>query len=465
MLQLLYMLKKHITEIIMNFLKGYTKQEKSWMMYDWANSAESVIIVTILPIFYDTISAYSTAAINRWGYATSLSMLICALLAPFLGALGDFKGMRKKLFGRFMSVGIIACALLAFTPQMDVTTAAGSEKTGMIILALYIICSIGHAGANVYYDSFLTDVTTVDRMDKVSTMGYGMGYIGGSSIPLIIFLVLNLIGLPMTTCLTIAFGLTAVWWAVFSIPMFKNVHQVNGIEPYKGAVKDSVKGLGATAKEIFNNKPMFIFLVAYFFYIDGVNTIIHMSTIYGSSLGIDSTQMMLALLLTQVLGLPFALMYIKLSEKLGTRTMIGFGICMYMFICVFGFFLRSAWQFWVLAVLIATSQGGIQSLSRSMYGKLIPDKDRSGEFFGFYDIFGKFSAIMGPTLFGWTTAFAQQRIMDKMGIDASAPAEVLDAVSRQASPWGVLSVLLIFIAGAVLFFFVFPRVKDRQTTN
>ncbi len=445
----------------MNFLKGYTKQEKSWMMYDWANSAESVIIVTILPIFYDTISANSTAAINRWGYGTSLSMMICALLAPFLGALGDFKGMRKKLFGGFMAVGIIACALLAFTPQMDVTTAAGSEKTGMIILALYIICSIGHAGANVYYDSFLTDVTTVDRMDKVSTMGYGMGYIGGSSIPLIIFLVLNLIGLPMTTCLTIAFALTAVWWAVFSIPMFKNVYQINGIEPYKGAVKDSVRGLGATAKEIFNNKPMLVFLLAYFFYIDGVNTIIHMSTIYGSSLGIDSTQMMLALLLTQVLGLPFALVYIKAAEKFGTKAMIGFGICMYMFICVFGFFLRSAWQFWMLAVLIATSQGGIQAMSRSLYGKLIPDKSRSGEFFGFYDIFGKFSAIMGPTLFGWTTAFAQNKIMADMGIDYTAPAEVLDAVSSQASPWGVLSVLIIFIIGAALFFFVFPKAEKK----
>lgn len=432
------------------------------MMYDWANSAESVIIVTILPIFYDTISANSTAAINRWGYGTSLSMLICALLAPFLGALGDFKGMRKKLFAGFMAVGVIACALLAFTPQMDVTTAAGSEKTGMIILALYIICSIGHAGANVYYDSFLTDVTTVDRMDKVSTMGYGMGYIGGSSIPLIIFLVLNLIGLPMTTCLTIAFALTAVWWAVFSIPMFRNVHQVNGIEPYKGAVKDAVKGLGATAKEIYGNKPMFIFLLAYFFYIDGVNTIIHMSTIYGSSLGIDSTQMMLALLLTQILGLPFALVYIKAAEKFGTKAMIGFGICMYMFICVFGFFLRSAWQFWMLAVLIATSQGGIQAMSRSMYGKLIPDKSRSGEFFGFYDIFGKFSAIMGPTLFGWTTAFAQQKIMADMGIDHTAPAEVLDAVSSQASPWGVLSVLIIFIAGAVLFFFLFPKAEKKS---
>ena len=214
----------------MSFLKGFTKEEKSWMMYDWANSAESVIIVTILPIFYDTISANSTAAINRWGYGTSFAMLVCALLAPLLGALGDFKGMRKKLFFGFMAVGVAACALLAFTPQMDVTSPAGSEKTGLIILALYIICSIGHAGANVYYDSFLPDVTSDDRMDKVSTMGYGMGYIGGSTIPLVIFLVMNLIGLPMTTCLTVAFALTAVWWAVFSIPLFKNVHQKNGVE-------------------------------------------------------------------------------------------------------------------------------------------------------------------------------------------------------------------------------------------
>ena len=234
------------------------------------------------------------------------------------------------------------------------------------------------------------DVTSEERMDKVSTMGYGLGYMGGSTIPLLIFLLLNLAGVPMSKCLAIAFALTAVWWGVFSIPLFKNVHQTRGITPHPGALKASLKGLGKTAKEIFRHKEIFVFLLAYFFYIDGVNTIIHMSTIYGSSLGIDATQMMLALLLTQVLGLPFALLYIKLSEKFGTKAMIGFGICMYMFICVFGFFIRYPWQFWVLAVLVATSQGGIQALSRSMYGKLIPDKERSGEFFGFYDIFGNY---------------------------------------------------------------------------
>lgn len=446
----------------MNFLKNYTKQEKSWMMYDWANSAESVIIVTILPIFYDTISVNSTAAINRWGYGTSFAMLVCALLAPLLGALGDFKGMRKKLFMGFMSIGIISCGLLAITPKLDVSTVEASERTGLLILALYIICSIGHAGANIYYDSFLTDVTTDERMDKVSTMGYGMGYMGGSTIPLLVFLIMNLIGIEMTTCLSFAFALTAIWWAVFSIPIFKNVHQVNGIDPYKGVVKDSFKNLKKTMREIFHNKKMFVFLIAYFFYIDGVNTIIHMSTIYGSSIGIDSTQMLLALLFIQLLGLPFALLYIRLSEKYGTHKMICVGICIYMFICIFGFFIKTAWQFWFLAFLIATSQGGIQALSRSMYGKLIPDKARSGEFFGFYDIFGRFSAIMGPTLFGISTALAQKKIMAKMGVDSTASLEILDEISAKASPWGVLSVLIIFIIGAVLFFFVFPKIKEHQ---
>lgn len=458
-----------MVKLFQKLLKGYTTQEIAWMLYDWANSAHSVCVVTILPIFFNTVAEFTASGestMTTWGYATSIAMAVVALAAPVLGVLGDFAGMRKKLFAAALVVGAGSCFGLALTPGMDFTSSVEAAGTvSMIILVLYILSTVGFNAAGLYYDAFLTDVTTEDRMDRVSTMGYGMGYIGGSTIPLVIFLVMNLMGIAMTTCLTVAFALTAVWWAVFSIPLFKNVHQKNGVDYHKGAVGQAMKGLGSTAKEIFANKKMFVFLLAYFFYIDGVNTIIHMSTIYGSSLGIDSTQMMLALLLTQVLGLPFALMYIKLSEKLGTRTMIGFGICMYMFICVFGFFLRSAWQFWVLAVLIATSQGGIQSLSRSMYGKLIPDKDRSGEFFGFYDIFGRFSAIMGPTLFGWTTAFAQQRIMNKMGIDSTAPAEILDAVSRQASPWGVLSVLLIFIAGALLFFFVFPRAKDNQTNN
>ena len=203
-------------------------------------------------------------------------------------------------------------------------------------------------------------------MDKVSTMGYGLGYIGGSTIPLLIFLIMNLVGVPMLTCLAFVFGLTAVWWLAFSLPLLKNCEQTSG-KPYeKGDVARSIKGVGTTIKEIIANKPMLIYILSYFFYIDGVHTVISMATTYGTNLGLDSTGMMLALLLVQILGLPFCLLYIKCSEKFGARTMVGFGICVYMFICIFAFFMNSLWQFWVLAVLCATSQGGIQALSRSM---------------------------------------------------------------------------------------------------
>ncbi len=447
----------------MNFLKGFTKEEKSWMMYDWANSAQSVIIVTILPIFYEAVSQNSINAISNWGYGTSISMLIIAMLSPVLGRLGDFKGMRKKLFSRFIIIGVVPCFFLAVTPLMDVSTKAGSEKTALLILVLYIICSIGFSGANIFYDSFLPDVTTEDRMDKVSTMGFGLGYFGGSTIPLVIFLVLNLIGVPMNTTLVIAFLLTGFWWSGFSIPILKNVHQVHATNEYTGfssAIDNIFKKLKVTMKEIYSHKKMFFFLIAYFFYIDGVNTIIHMSTIYGSSLNIDSTQMLLALLLTQLLGLPFAIIYSRLSEKFGTQTMIGAGIIVYIIICIYGFFIRSAIDFWILAFLVGTSQGGIQALSRSMFGKLIPDKSRSGEFYGFYDIFGKFSAIMGPTIFGLSSGFARDTIMKNQGIDYTASAEVLEAVSAQASPYGVLSVLSIFIIGGGIFFFIMPKAKD-----
>ena len=452
----------------MKFLRGFTKKEVSWMMYDWANSAHSVVVVTILPIFFNTVASYmqdAASGMTVWGYATSAAMAIVALAAPVLGVFGDFEGFRKKLFTVFMLVGVLSCAGLAVTPQLDFVTPGQAEKVGLVILALYILSTIGFAGANLYYDSFLNDVTTEERMDKVSTMGYGLGYIGGSTIPLLIFLLMNLIlgSDAMLFCLSFAFGLTAVWWFVFSFPLLKNVKQESFVPRKKGAVKEALKGIGGTVKEIFRYKQMFVFLIAYFFYIDGVNTIIHMSTSYGDTLGLDSTSMLVALLLVQVLGLPFALLYIKASEKFGARFMVGVGICVYMCVTVFGFFLREVWQFWVMAIMVATSQGGIQALSRSMFGKLIPDKNRSGEFFGFYDIFGKFSAIMGPALVGLSSALAADVMLAGQGLDrVSATAEQLAAVDTAAAPWGILSVLIIFFVGGGLYFFVLPRYLKKK---
>ena len=437
----------------MGFLKGYTKQEISWMMYDWANSAHSVIVVTLLPIFFDSVAGYtadSVSSMSTWGYATSIAMAIVALAAPFLGVFGDIRGMRKRLFALFMGVGVVAVALLSFTPLMDFTssTAAAGRVAGLI-LVLYIVSVIGFDASAIYYDAFLTDITTEDRMDRVSTMGYGLGYIGGSTIPLVIFLVMNLVGIPMLTCLAVVFAVTAVWWLGFSLPLLKNCRQTSG-KPYeKGDVGRSIRGVGATIREIIANKPMLVYILAYFFYIDGVHTVISMATTYGTNLGLDSTGMLLALLLVQVLGLPFCLLYIRLSARFGARTMVGVGVCVYMFICVFAFFMRSLWQFWLLAVLCATSQGGIQALSRSMFGKLLPDKDRSGEFFGFFDIFGKFSSIMGPALVGFVSAVVADGMLRAQGLTAAtATAEQVDAINAASGPYGILSVLLSIGGGA-----------------
>lgn len=445
----------------MKLLSGLTRAEKSWMMYDWANSAHSVVVVTILPIFYESLTHNSTEAVARWGTGTSVAMLIIALFAPILGVLGDFQHWKKRLFTGFVILGVLACVAMAPVPFLQVD--ANAEALGLALLILYILSTVGFAGANLYYDSFLPEVTTNERMDRVSTVGYGLGYIGGSTIPLLIFLLMNLAGIAMNLCLSVAFGLTAVWWVVFTIPLWKNVHQTHFVPRRQGVLKESMKNLASTARRIVRNKTMLVFLLAYFFYIDGVGTIIHMSTIYGSALGIDATQMLLALLLVQVLGLPFALVYTRLAARFGAQTMVGVGILIYSGVCVFGFFVQQAWQFWVLAILVSTSQGGIQALSRSVFGKMLPEKERSSEFFGFYDIFGKFSAIMGPALFGGVVAWVGDWLMRRQGIvEAEASAETLDAIARQASPWGVLSVLLIFLVGGALYFFVLPRVERAE---
>ncbi len=228
-------------------------------------------------------------------------------------------------------------------------------------------------------------------------------------------------------------------------------------------MRKTLRGLWATLRDLTRHKSIFIFMIAYFFYIDGVGTIIHMSTSYGAQLGLGDTEMMLALLLVQILGLPFCLMYIKLADKFGARVMVGVGICVYMGICVFGFFVRETWHFWVLAVLVATSQGGIQALSRSMFGKMLPDKSRSGEYFGFFDIFGKFSSVMGPALMGVVTQLVTVLLLSRQGLTPKTASDAaLASAQQEASPWGVLSVLLIFAVGAALYFFVMPRAMKKE---
>jgi UMF1 family MFS transporter len=378
------------------------KTERSWVLYDWANSAYTMTVTsTILPLYFKMVfekgEGASTLSTAYWGYANSFATLVIALLAPILGTMADYKGYKKSFFKIFTILGVVFTAMLAMVPS----------TYWLLLLIFYMMTAIGFGGSNTFYDSFLIDVTEEEKMDKVSTAGYAMGYIG-STIPFIIcmaFVILaQLEWIPLTidTACKIAFVITALWWGIFTLPMLKNVHQVYGIPMEPNPVAKSIKRIANTLKNIKAHKTVFLFLIAYFFYIDGVDTIIKMATSYGADLGISTTNLLVILLATQFVAFPFALLYGKLSEIFQGKTMLYVGILIYTFICIYAYFMDSVLDFWILAMLVGTSQGGIQALSRSYFGKLVP-KEKSNEFFGFYNIFGKFAAIMGPFLVGLVT--------------------------------------------------------------
>ncbi|MCM3411694.1 MFS transporter [Metabacillus litoralis] len=382
-------------------MKRFTKEENSWIFYDWASSAYSIIISTaVFPIYYKAAAtnagvsaANSTAYL---GYTISIATFILAMLGPILGTIADYQGYKKRFFSFFFTLGMGFTALLAFIPS----------EQWLLLLACYTLAAIGFSGTNIFYDAFLVDVTTEERMNRVSARGFGLGYIG-STIPFIISIAIivlaqsELIPLSTTAASKTAFIITAVWWGLFTIPLFKNVQQRYYIEREANPVFNSFKRLFKTLKEVRKHRALFLFLLAYFFYIDGVGTIITMSTAYGTDLGINSTSLLIILFITQVVAAPFAILYGRLSERFTGKKMLYVGIVIYMGVCIYAYFLDSTLDFWILAMLVATSQGGIQALSRSYYAKLIP-KEKANEFFGFYNIFGKFASIMGPLLVGVT---------------------------------------------------------------
>ena len=418
---------------------SFTKEEKSWILQDWANSAFSIMVVTaVFPLFYKSIASSAGVTDSNstayLGYANSLATIFVAFLAPILGALADYKNFRKPMFTFSTMMGIIGTLGIALIPSGLTAQSAG----WILMLVLYVFSNIGFSAANVFYDASLMDVTTMDRMSHVSSTGFGMGYIG-SSIPFVLFIVTMTTGfLPYSTewVTRAGFVLTALWWFVFTLPYWKNVEQKTFIEKQPHVIKESFKRLWGTLSKIREHRNIFLFLLAYFFYIDGVGTIFKMATAVGSDVGLSSNALIIVMLITQIVAFPFSILYGLLSKRFGDKKMIYVGIATYLFICIYALSLNSLTTFLILALLVGTAQGGIQSLSRSFFGRLIPEK-RHNEFFGFYNIFGKFSSILGTTLMALIT----QRTNNSLD--------------------GVFSLIALFAIGGILLFFVKEPEKAR----
>ncbi|RJP90139.1 MAG: MFS transporter [Desulfobacteraceae bacterium] len=408
-----------------------TREELSWILYDVGNSAFVLVMVTaIMPIFFKDFAASGlpdAVSTANWGFANSTASLLLAFLAPVLGVFADYKGFKIKFFAFFMALGLIFTLILTLV----------QEGQWILCLLLFVAARVGWAGANIFYDAFIVDVTNPERMDRVSTAGYAWGYIG-SVVPFLVIIGLILTAsrdsypsLPVVPT-KIGFVIVAIWWLAFTLPMLKNVKQKYAAPPSPAPVKEAFSRLWETFAHIRRHRQAFYFLIAYFFYIDGVDTIISMSTAYGRDLGFGVTLLIGVILLIQIISFPFALLYGRLAGRFSTKTMLMTGICVYGVITLMAFLLPEIPDlkiktaiFWFIAFLVGSSIGGIQALSRSFFGRLIP-AENSAEFFGFYNVFGKFAAIAGPFLMG---------VVGKL---------------TGHSRWGVLSILLLFIIGAWL---------------
>lgn len=370
-----------------------TREELNWILYDVGNSAFTLLVTTIMPLYFNALAEAggvdSVDYLAWWGYAASISTLIVALSGPILGTITDHDGFRKPIFTISVIAGAALCIVLGFAQEW------------VSFLVLYIIAKSCYSTSLIFYDSMLNDITTEDRMDSISSLGYAWGYIG-SCIPFILSLVLILFGssfgISTTLAMSLSFLITAVWWVVFTLPLLKVYKQKHHVENNGGyAFGESFKRLGNTLKNAKAEKGILLFLIAFFFYIDGVYTIIDMATAFGSALGLDSTSLLLALLVTQFVAFPCSIIFGKLSAKYKTTTLITVCITAYLCISLFAITLHQEWQFWTLAVFVGMFQGGVQALSRSYFTKIIP-AEKSGEYFGLYDICGKGAAFMGTTL-------------------------------------------------------------------
>ena len=378
-----------------------TPREKRWIMYDVGNSAFVLLSTAVVPIYANSLleAAGQDNIVSTWGYAQTVASLVIALLMPILGSIADVQGMKIKFFLGFFLTGVVMCLGMAL------------PLGWLAFLIVYVLATIGLNGSLTFYDSMLIDTTSNERMDKVSSHGYAWGYVG-STIPFIVCIAVifggpALLGLDTAACTRISFLITALWWVAFTVPLlrsYRQVHYRTTADHTAEAVRGTFRELAGTFRRIARDRSLLLFMIAFFFYIDAVNTVISMSTSYGTQLGIDSTQLVIALLVTQFVAFPCAILYGRLAGRFGAKRMIVIAVIAYLGIVMFAaFFLKTAVEFWILAILVGMFQGGIQALSRSYYGKIIP-KDHANEYYGFYDIFGKTASVLGTFLAATTTA-------------------------------------------------------------
>ena len=409
-----------------------TPLEKSWILYDIGNSAFILMVSTLIPIFFNSLA--SAAGVNEdlylsyWGYAGSLATILVAVIGPICGTLAD-RRFKKLIFALCLAVGVVGCAAL------------GLVSNWLVFLGLFVLARVGYSSSIIFYDSMLTEVTEDSRMDTISSMGYAYGYIG-SVIPFVVCLLLVLMpdtfGLEMGTAMVIVFLLIALWWLGCTLPLLKHYQQTAFVTAEKSAVKDTFRQLARTLRDVRKEKHIFLYLLSFFFFIDGVYTIIDMATAYGAALGLDSTGLLLALLVTQIVAFPCAILFGRLSAKHDAGKLIKICIIAYTCINIFGIFLVSQWQFWVLAVFVGMFQGGIQALSRSYLGKIIP-AERSGEFYGLMDIFGKGASFVGLTMVSLVSQMTAGMSVKVFGIQL------------QNENIAVASLLVLFVIGYILF--------------
>ncbi len=401
---------------------------RAWAMYDWANSAfMTTIIAAVFPIYFSTVAAADLppeVATVRFTTVTTIALLCVAVIAPILGALADYAAIKMRMLAGFMALGIIATAAMFFIERGDWLLAA----------LLFALGNIGASGSFVFYDSLLPHLATDDEIDRVSTAGYALGYVGGG-----LLLAVNLAWIQAPELFGIAgsemavrlsFVSVAVWWLGFSIPLFRRVKEpprTLEVDEREGGspIRTAFVRLGETLRELRGYRQAFLMLLAFLIYNDGINTIIRMATIYGTEIGIGQGALITALLLTQFIGIPFAFLFGRLAGAIGSRRSIFLALGVYLVISVLGYFMTTPLHFFVLAILVGTVQGGSQALSRSLFASMIP-RHKSAEFFGFFAVFEKFAGIIGPAVFGLTAA--------------------LTGSSRNA----ILSVIVFFVVGGLV---------------